>query len=167
MSVAGSWNPEAIRSSYELSSMSLELAILVSAAIGLLIGCLGGKARVSLVTAWGVSVISALIYVLLVNHLAHSLCVEAPLDIKANGVVMVPFFLGTRGVGLSILGALFLTANGVGLSVRRRRTLPRLLMPSVCLLQRCHPLKVGVNKQNHSVAKNSAADSSGFGEGEA
>ncbi len=134
MSVAGSWNEETIRNSYALSSFSVELAILVSAAIGLLVVCLGRKAWVSLLTAWGASAIAMMVYVLLVSQLARSLCVEAPLDVKANGIVMVPFFLGTRGMGVSILGALLLIANAVGLSVRRSRTLYSLLAPSACLL---------------------------------
>jgi hypothetical protein len=128
MTVVGLWSQQTIKASYELNSNSLRLAILAITVAGVLVVSLGGRRKALFLLAWGSAVISTASYVLLVHQLAESLCVEAPLDVKAQGVIMVPFFLGTKGAGLSVLGALFLFGNAVMLLFRGTNTGPSLLL---------------------------------------
>jgi hypothetical protein len=130
MTVIGSWSDAEMRASYTPSGIAVVAGVVVVVLVGATIGIWGSNSRKQLLVAWGVACLGASVYVYLVQWLARALCVEAPLNVKVQGVFVVPFFLGTKDIGLLVLFVLFAVVNVLVFTLCRER---RRFVPTAAL----------------------------------
>ena len=119
MSVVGSWSEEEIRASYALTNTASIVSVLTILMSCGAIRIWGGSKMREFLVAWGSSLLCCATYVYLVQTLARALCIDAPLYVKVQGMVNIPFFLGTQGLGILVTEVMFASVSVLALRVKR------------------------------------------------
>lgn len=142
MTIVGTWSEDEIRASYALNNEHILIGVAAVVTASVAFSLWGSQRKTELLTGLALSTLCITGYMCFVQLLASNMCVRAPLGVSIQGILSIPFVLGSKGTGLLALAATFIVADAFTIfvsdnatkSVRRLVATDFALLAVLCLL---------------------------------